>query len=146
MRGAVVALRQRGSLAGFALAGRRAAAGNPAVQRAGLDLLLDEGGRSSDPFLHGPGHLGLRRDREIPANVLEKSPVRLREVERILGQPLHGLLAVLEHGPPVLELNARRYVRVDQVPNRPVDSSGVLIHAGLKPGGVLLDHSIRFSH
>src|SRR5438105_12991588 len=134
VRRAVVALGQRGSLTGLALARRRAAPGDAAVQGAGLDLLLDEGRCSGDPFLHGPGDFSLRGDREIPPNVLEESPVRLGEIERILGQPLHGLLAMLEHGAPVFELDGRSYVRVDQVPNRPIVSSGILIHNGLVAG------------
>ena len=42
MRGAVLALRQRRALARLALAGRRPAAGHAAVERTGLDLVLDE--------------------------------------------------------------------------------------------------------
>src|SRR5215218_1509397 len=42
MRGAVVAVRQRRSLAGLPLARRRAATGDTAVERSGLDLLLHE--------------------------------------------------------------------------------------------------------
>src|SRR5205807_8166345 len=42
MRRAVVAIWQRRALAGFALAGRRAAASDATVERAGLDLLFDE--------------------------------------------------------------------------------------------------------
>src|SRR4051794_17284456 len=48
VRRAVVAFRQRRALAGLALARRRAAAGDAAVERAGLDLLLDEGDGGAD--------------------------------------------------------------------------------------------------
>src|SRR4051812_47591133 len=48
VRRAVVALGERRPLAGLALAGRRAAAGDAAVERAGLDLLLDEADCGAD--------------------------------------------------------------------------------------------------
>src|SRR3954452_21459923 len=72
VRRAVVALRQRGALARLALAGRRAAAGNAAVEPAGFDLLLDELDRRGDALRHGPGHLRLDGDREVPPDVLEE--------------------------------------------------------------------------
>src|SRR5690242_20868107 len=93
VRRAVLALGQRRALAGLALAGRRAAAGDAAVERAGLDLLLDEAHRGADALAHGPGDLRLRGDREVAANVLEKRPIRLGEVLRVSGEPLHRLLA-----------------------------------------------------
>src|SRR5436190_21695465 len=96
---AVVALRERRPLARLALARRRAAAGDAAVQRAGLDLVLDELHRRVDPFGHGPGHLGLAGDREVAPDVLEEGAVRLREVERIAGEALHRLLTGHQHGP-----------------------------------------------
>ena len=132
MRRAVVALRQRRALAGLALAGRRAAAGDAAVERAGLELLLDEADRGADAFLHGPGHLRLRGDREEAANVLEKGAIGLGEIVRVGREPLHRLLALLEHGTPGLELNCRLRIRIDQVFDRAIDRSRILIHTGLK--------------
>ena len=54
VRRAVVALGQRRPLAGLALARRRAAAGDAAVERAGLELLLDEADRRADAFAAPP--------------------------------------------------------------------------------------------
>ena len=65
VRRAVVALGQRRALARLALARRRVAARDAAVERAGLDLLLDERARGRHALVHRPGDLGLRRDREI---------------------------------------------------------------------------------
>src|SRR4029079_11090922 len=76
VRGAILALGERRALARLTLASRRAAAGNAAVERAGLDLRLDEVDRSSDPLGHGPGDLRLLRDGEIAADVLEERLVR----------------------------------------------------------------------
>src|SRR4051812_4067820 len=87
VRRAEVALGQRRALARLALPGRRAAARDAAVERAGLDLLLDEGRRGVDAFLHDPRHLGLRRDREVATNVLEKGLIRLGEVLGVSCQP-----------------------------------------------------------
>src|SRR5690242_19846797 len=123
MRRAVVALRKRGALARLALPGRRAAACNATVERPGLDLLLDERDRGGDALLHRPRHLRLRGDREVAPDVLEQRSVRLREVERVACESFHRLLALLEHGPAVLEMELGRHIRVDQVLNRPVDGS-----------------------
>src|SRR5581483_9439488 len=131
VRRAVVAVRQRRALARLALARRRAAAGDAAVERAGLDLLLDEGDGRADALAHRPGDLRLRGDREVAADVLEEGPVGLGEVLRILGETLHRLLAGLEHLALVLELRLRVHVGVDLVLDRAVDRSRVLIHAGL---------------
>src|SRR5438045_1154822 len=65
VRRAVVALRQRRALAGLALAGRRLAAGDASVERAGLDLLVDELDGRVHAFLDRPAHLRLVRDREV---------------------------------------------------------------------------------
>src|SRR6266550_2724968 len=56
VRRAVVALRQRRALARLALARRRAAACNAAVERAGFDLVLDELRGRAHALLHGPRH------------------------------------------------------------------------------------------
>src|SRR6188472_1180704 len=48
VRRAVVAFRQRRALARLALAGRGPATGDTAVERSGLDLLLDESDRGLD--------------------------------------------------------------------------------------------------
>jgi hypothetical protein len=123
VRRAVVALGERRALARLPFARRRTAAGDPAVERTGLDLLLDEGHRGGDALLHRPRDLGLRRDREIPPDVLEQGSVRLREIERVTREALHRLLALLQHRAPVLEVKLGRHIRVDQVFNRPVDGS-----------------------
>src|SRR3954451_15636752 len=67
VRRAVVALRERRPLARLAVTGGRAAAGDAAVERAGLDLVLDELHGRVDSLRHGPGDLGLARDREVAA-------------------------------------------------------------------------------
>ena len=131
MRRAVVPLRQRRPLARLALAGRGVAVGDAALERAGLDLLLDELDRGADTLIHRPGDLRLHRDREVAADVGKERPVRLREVVRIGSEPLHRPFAGREHLTAVLELGRRIDVRVDQVLDRPVDRSRVLIHAVL---------------
>jgi hypothetical protein len=140
VRRAVVALRQRRALAGLALARRRAAAGDPAVERSGLDLLLDERRRRGHAGLHGPCDLRLRRDREVAPDVLEERPVRLREIERIAGEALHRVLARHEDGPPGLDLRFAVAVRIDQVLDRPVNRARILIHAVLQLESPLFDH------
>src|SRR5438477_12502511 len=74
VRRAVVTLGQRCSLTGLALARRRAAPRDAAILGARLDLLLDEGRRSGEPFLHGPDDFGLRDDRELPPHVPQGRP------------------------------------------------------------------------
>src|ERR687892_2044893 len=74
VRGAVLALGQRRALARLALARRRAAACDAAVERAGLDLRLDELDGGADPFRHRPGDLRLVGDGEVAADVLEEWP------------------------------------------------------------------------
>src|ERR671918_2202138 len=106
MRRAVVAPRQRCPLARLALARGRAAAPAAAVEQAGLDLLLDERRRRTDALSHRPRDLRLGGDGEVAPDVCEERPVGSGEVVRVLGQPLHRLLALEEHRPPVLELRA----------------------------------------
>src|SRR4249919_3102633 len=115
VRRAVVAVGQRRALARLALACRHATAGDAAVKRARLDLALDERNRRRDALAYGPGDLRLARDGEIAAEILEQGPVGLREVERILGQPLHRLLACLEHLAPVLHAGLGVDVRVYEI-------------------------------
>src|SRR5919108_4333799 len=138
VRRAVVALGQRRPLAGLALAGRRVAARHAADEGARLDLLLDERNRGADALVDGPGDLCLRRDREVAADVLEERPFGLREVLRIAREPLHRLLARLEHRPTVLDLLLRAHVRVDEVFDRAINGSRVLIHATLDQDGSLI--------
>src|SRR3954468_2429539 len=128
---AVVALGERRPLARLALAGGGAAAGDAAVERALLDLLLDERARGIDSLRHRPGDLRLHRDREVAPNVLEKRTVRFCEVLRIRRESLHRPLACGEYLAAVLELRRRVDVRVDEVLDRAVDRSRVLIHAVL---------------
>src|SRR5205814_7542029 len=97
VRRAVVAFRERRALARLPFPRRRTAARDTAVERTGLDLLLDERDRGGDAFLNRPGDFRLRRDREVATDVLEQRAVGLREVERIACEPLHRLLALLEH-------------------------------------------------
>src|SRR4051794_21520196 len=85
VRRAVVALGQRRALARLALPRRRAAARDTAVERARFDLLLDERDRGSHALLHRPGDLRLRRDREVPPDVLEDPRVGFREVGGVAG-------------------------------------------------------------
>src|SRR4051794_12215802 len=131
VRRAVVPLRKRRALARLALAGRRVAACDAALEDARLDLLLDELDRGADAVIDRPGHLRLHGDREIPANVLEKGLVRLREVVRIRGEPLHRRLAGAENLTAVLEPCRAVDVRIDQVADRPIDRSRILIHTML---------------
>src|SRR5438067_619239 len=93
VRGAVVALGERCALARLALARGCPAAGDPAVERARFDLALDERDRCGHAFPDRPGDLSLARDREVAADVLEERPVGLGEVERVLGEAIHRLLA-----------------------------------------------------
>ena len=121
----------------------------PPSSSAGLELRLDERDRRADALAHGPGDLRLRGDREVAADVLEERAVGPREVVRIGGQPRHRLLALAEHRAPVLEAGRPVDVRVDQVLDRAVDRSRVLIHARLQLREVLF-HSdssllVRFS-
>src|SRR5436189_2157266 len=132
VRGAVVAFGQRRPLAWLALARRCAAASHAAVERAGLALLLDEGHRGGDSFVHGPGHLGLHRDREVAPDVLEQGLVRFGEIEGVSRKPLHRLLAVSENSAAIFEALHLRNVRIDQILDRPVDGSRVLVHAVTK--------------
>src|SRR4249920_2645125 len=97
VRGTVVPVRQRGALTGLALARRRAAAGDPTVERAGLDLVLDEPDCRIDALRDGPGDLLLHGDREVASDVLEERAVRLREIVRICCEPLHRPLTCRQH-------------------------------------------------
>src|SRR6266516_3464769 len=89
VRRAIIAVRKRSPLARLALAGGRAAACDAAVERAGLDLLIDELRCRVDALRHGPGDLGLAGDREVAPDVLEERAVGLGEVERVLCEQLH---------------------------------------------------------
>src|SRR5215212_11663302 len=80
---AVVALGKRRPLTRLPLARGRAAARDAAVERALLDLLLDERAGGVDSLRHRPRDLRLHRDREVAPNVLEKRAIRLGEVLRI---------------------------------------------------------------
>src|SRR5205085_165667 len=117
VRRAVVAVGKRRALARLALARRRPAAGDSSIERSGLDLLLDEGHRRRDALVDRPRDLRLAGDGEITADVLEEGARRVREIERILGQALHRLLACVEDGAAVLELGVLIDIGVDQVLN-----------------------------
>src|SRR5437016_8108342 len=131
VRRAVVAVGQRGALARLALARRRAAARDTAVEGAGLDLRLDERASGGDSLAHGPGDLRLRGDREVASDVLEESALRLREVERVGRQTFHRLLARLEHLPAVFDAGLGVDVGVYEILDRAIDRPRVLIHTGL---------------
>ena len=137
VRRAVVAAWERCPLTGLALACRGSAAGDAAVERASLDLRVDERHRSRDSFAHRPGDLRLRGDREVAADVLEERPVGSGEIVRICREAGHRLLALAQHGPPILELRPLRCIRVDQILDRAVDRPGVLVHTGLEVRDVL---------
>src|SRR6478735_8686044 len=145
MRGAVVAVRQRGPLAGLALTGRRAATSDAAVEGSRLDLLLDEADCRLDALGHGPGDLRLHGDGEIAADVLEEGAIRLCEVVRIRGQALHRPLTGRQDVPAVLEVRLLVDVGVDQVLDRAIDRSRVLIHAVLNMEDPLVHESSSFS-
>src|SRR5258708_4164473 len=121
--GAVVAFGQRCALAGLALARGRVAVGDAPLERAGLDLLLDEEDCRADPFVYGPGNLSLNGDRKVATDVLEKGTIRLREVVRVGGEALHRALARGQDLATVLELRRRVGVRIDQVLDRAIDRS-----------------------
>src|SRR4051794_21591436 len=140
VRRAVVALRQRRPLARLALPGRRAAACDAAVERAGLDLILDELHGCADPLGDRPRDLGLAGDREVAPDVLEQGAIRLGEIERVAGKPLHRLLAGGQDRPAGLQLRDAVAVRVDHVFDRPINGTRVLIHAVLQLKGPLFDH------
>ena len=112
VRRAVVALRERRALARLALARRRPAAGDPPSSRPDSICSSMKSTAAFTPF-HCPRDLRLRGDREVAADVLEQRPVGLREVERIARQPLHRLLARLEHGAARFELGLAVGVRID---------------------------------
>src|SRR5262249_4342965 len=101
---AVVALGKRRPLARLALARRRVAAGDSALERAPPDLLLDEPDGGADALVHGPRDLRLDGDREVAADVLEERAIRLREVVRVGGEALHRALTCRQHLAAVLEL------------------------------------------
>src|SRR4051812_11220864 len=145
VRRAVVAFRQRRALAGLALAGRRTAPGDAAVEGSGLDLLLDEADCGLDALRHGPGDLRLHGDREVAPNVLEKRAIGLGEVVRVGGQALHRPLTRGEHVAAVLEVGLLVDVGVDQVLDRAVDRSRVLIHAVLNMENPLVHGSWSIS-
>src|SRR5260221_5197239 len=131
MRRAVVAVRQRRALTGLALARRCAAAGDPAVERTGLDLLLDEAHRGIDSLVHRPGDLRLHRDREVAPDVLEERLVGLGEIVRICSEALHRPLGRSEHLTAVLQLRLLVDEGIDQVVDRAMKRPRVLIHAVL---------------
>src|SRR5581483_3693380 len=145
VRRAVVAVRKRRALARLALARRCAAAGDAAVERAGLDLLLDEADGCADALRHRPRDLCLDGDREIASDVAEERSIRLGEVVRIGGEALHRPLARREHLAAVLEARVRVCIGVDEIANRAVDRPGVLIHAVLDVQNPLVHRRRVFS-
>src|SRR3954451_18936662 len=123
VRGAVVALGKRRPLTRLSLPRGRGAAGAAPAERAGLDLLLDEALCRLHALGDRPGNVRLAGDREVAADVLEERPVRLREIKRVGGEPLHGVLAGLENCAPRLDLRVAVAVRIDHVLDRPVNGS-----------------------
>src|SRR5262245_6571801 len=145
VRRAVVATGQRCALTGLACPCRRMTAGEPTGEEACLDLLLDERCRSTHAFTHRPGHLRLCPDQEVPADIGEERAVGPCEVVRIVGEPGHRPLALLEHRPTVVELFLAGGIRVDQVFDGAVDRSRVLIHTGAKLGSVIVQGTYSIS-
>src|SRR5438105_2527628 len=131
VRRAIVALGERRALARLPLARRRVTARDAPLERACFDLLLDELDCSADTLVDRPRDLRLHGDREVAADVLEERAVRLREVVRIGCEPLHRPFACGEHFAAVFELRRRIYIRVDQILDRAIDRSRVLVHAVL---------------
>src|SRR5512132_4586940 len=131
VRRAVVAVGQWGALARLALARRRAAARDTAVERTCLDLRLDERACGGDSLAHSPGDLRLRGDREVAPDVLEEGPLGLREVERVGRQTLHRLLASIEHLTTVFDAGLGVDVGVYEILDRAIDRPRILIHTGL---------------
>src|SRR5688572_22456422 len=115
VRRAVVATGERRPLARLSLAGSRVAAGDPTVQEPRLDLLLDERRGGAESFLHRPGDLRLRGDREVTPDVRKERAVGACEVVRILGQARHRPLAFHEDSAPVVDLLFAGRVRVDEI-------------------------------
>ena len=130
---AVVAVRERCALARLPLPRGRATAACSAVERAGLDLLLDEVDRGSDPLVDDPGHLSLVGDREVAADILEERLLGMGEVARVARKALDRLLAGSEQRAAILELGLGVRVRVDQVLHGPIDRPRVLIHTAENP-------------
>ena len=145
MRGAVLTLGERCALARLSLARRRPAAGDPAIERTGLDLGVDVLDGRPDPLGHRPGDLRLIGDGEVAPDVLEERPVGVCEVARILGEPLDALLARGENLPPVLELLLGLGPGIDEVLDGALDRPGVLIHTGQNPLVNLLAHTLSFA-
>lgn len=123
---------ERRSLACLALAGSGVATGDSAIQKAGFDLLLDEACRSADPFSNGPRDLSLSGNRKIASNVGEERSIRACEVVRIVREASHCVLALEKHRTTVLELRRLASVGIDQVFDRAIDRSRVLIHTRAK--------------
>src|SRR5215211_1181413 len=142
---AVVALGERRPLARLPLARRRAAPRDAAVECTLLDLLLDERTGSVDALGDRPRDLRLHRYREVPPNVLEKRAIGLREVLRIRRESLHRPLARRKHFAAVLELCQPVDIGIDEVFDRAVDRSRVLIHAVLNLEDPLVHCVARFS-
>src|SRR2546421_908900 len=115
----------------LALACRRAAPRDTAVEGTCLDLRLDESASGGDSLAHGPGDLRLRGDREVAPDVLEEGALGLGEVERIGRQTLHRLLACLEHLAAVFDAGLGIDVRIYEILDRAIDRPRVLIHTGL---------------
>ena len=97
------------------------------------------------PSPYGPGDLGLRRDREVAPDVGEQGTVGAREVVRILGEASHRPLALEKHRAAVVDLLVARRVRVDEVLDRAVDRSRVLIHTGAKLSCVIVHETCSIS-
>src|SRR5664279_3349805 len=129
MRRAVITVGKRCALAGLALAGRRLTTRDSAVESTGLDLLLNELAGRADSLLHRPTDLRLHSDRVVTADVLEEGTIGLGEVVRIGGQANHRLLTGREHGTPELELLLGVGIRIDEILDRAIDRSRVLVHA-----------------
>jgi len=145
MRRAVVAPRKRCPLAGLALPGGGMAAGDSAVEKTRLHLLLDERRRSPDAFAYRPRDLSLRGDGEVTPDVGEERSVGTSEVVRILRQSRHRALTLRQHCTPEAELLSTGRVRVDEVLDRTIDRSRVLIHTGAKLSCVIVHGTYAIS-
>src|SRR4051812_1925610 len=110
---AVLAVGQRGALAGLALAGGRLAAGHALAVP--LDLLEDVGDGGTDVTVDrvvGPWRVGGRE--EVP-NLVEQAMWRLREVVGIASQPLDRRRRGLQHAGLAIRYGNRFRVRNDEI-------------------------------
>src|SRR6476660_4649000 len=132
MRGAVLAVGQRRTLARLALAGRRLALVRLALTRA-LELVEDVHHGCVDVPVNRSVDSRLVRDREQMPDLREEALAGLREVLRIAGQPLDRRLATLKHPAAGLLGGDGVGVRIDEILDLDEDCAAEPIHATSRP-------------